>query len=169
MQRDAQIAADRAAGRSWPSIAADHDISERQARRAARSHWEGASGLTEHDPVEAVLEALAQVDAIAERFARLAAEATHDAVVVGALKGQLGAIRERLALMQAVGLLPLDLGLLRRDIHAREFAEETMRVLREHNVDQSVLLALRDAYASRQLVRTNGNASFRGPDAQGPG
>ncbi len=118
--------------------------------------------MTEHDPVVAVLEALEQVDAIVERFARLAAEATHDAVVVGALKGQLAAIRERLGLMQAVGLLPLDLGLLRREIHAREFAEETMRVLREHNVDQSVLLALRDAYASRTLVRTNGDASFGG-------
>ena len=96
---------------------------------AARSHWKGVSGMTEHDPVVAVLEALEQVDAIVERFARLAAEATHDAVVVGALKGQLAAIRERLGLMQAVGLLPLDLGLLRREIHAREFAEETMRVL----------------------------------------
>ena len=117
--------------------------------------------MTEHDPVGAVLEALEQVDAIVERFARLAAEATHDAVVVGALKGSWQR-SARLGLMQAVGLLPLDLGLLRREIHAREFAEETMRAPGKHNVDQSVLLALRDAYASRTLVRTNGDASFGG-------
>jgi hypothetical protein len=84
VERDRLIVADRAAGLTWPTIARRHDISERQGRRAARSHWEGASGLAEHDPVEAVLEALEQVDVIVERFARLAAEATHDAVVVGA-------------------------------------------------------------------------------------
>jgi hypothetical protein len=45
---------------------------------------------------------------------------------------------QRLALMQAVGLLPLDLGLLRKEVGVRQVAEETFGALEWRSVGRPV-------------------------------
>ena len=93
-------------------------------------------------------------------FALAAEQSPHTAVKVGALKGQMSALREKVALMQAVRLLPRDLGVLRDAEDVREIGRIATAVFDEHDVGEDVtddfIVAL-----ERTIPVRNGRAGIR--------
>jgi len=153
LRRDAEVVSDRARGYGWASIAEHHDLSERHCRQIWREHWDAEPAMDEIDPVEIAREAIAQLDAIVEDLARIADAARHDAVRLGALKAKRDAITQRLILLQTIGLLPCDLGMLRHEIDVRQVTKAFIAVLDRHNladeVEDDLLSALRDGSIRR--------------------
>ncbi len=151
VRRDAQIIAERARGLSWPTIAERHGLSERHCRTVWQAYAHVQLPLDDGDPVETVREAIFQLDAAIEDLALIAENASHDAVRLGAVKSRLAAIDQRLSLLRAVGLLPHDLGLLRREIDYRHVTRVLFEVLGRHGVEveEDLAAALNDA----RLVR----------------
>jgi hypothetical protein len=94
-----------------------------------------------------VAEIVQQLDDIIEALALVAAETQHDAVRVGALRSQLSAMGQRLAVMTALGLVP-SLPLVRRDVDLRRLLETMIGVLRRTGVSDEVLIELRDTLDS---------------------
>lgn len=143
VERDRLVVADRARGLTWPTIGARHGLSERQ----CRTIW--TESLSRHDlpdadPFEVVGEVLAQWDSLIERLALLAEEADQDSVRVAALRAQADALRTRLILCQAVGLLPRDLGLFRHEADVRAVARAILSVFDEHHVPDDAVAAVRE-------------------------
>ena len=159
VRRDREVIADRARGLTWLTIAGRHRLSERQCRSIWKNHWQSEATLVETDPIEAVQEALARYDAVLERLALLGECAAQESVKLGAMKAQLTALDGRTALMQAVGLLPRDLGLLRLEVDVREVARTVVRVLDEHGVPPDVQDALQEAISAAS-VRRNGHSQL---------
>ncbi len=146
VERDALVVADRARGLTWPTISARHGLCERQCREVVRAHRASGPALDEHDPLEEVQEALEQLESLVEQLALVVESSKHDAVRLGALKAQLAASGQRLALMQAVGILPRTLGLLRQDADIYRVGDILLAVFDRHDVSlearQEVLAAL---------------------------
>src|SRR4051794_29732063 len=105
-ERDKQIVLERAAGLTVPTIAARHDLSERYVREILAQRRQAQLVLADIDPVGEILEAIEQHDFVIERLSLLASTAKHEAVALGALKAQLGAMRHKHDLLISVGLLP---------------------------------------------------------------
>jgi hypothetical protein len=156
VQRDARIVSDRARGFGWAAIAERHGLSERRCHEIWSTYWATQPSLGEIDPVEAVNEAIAQHDALVEDLARLAETSTQDAVRLGVLKAKREAMRERLILMQAVGLLPRDLGLLKHEVDVRRIIQVFMAALDRHDlpevVEDDLLEALRAGSIRREYA-----------------
>jgi hypothetical protein len=150
VRRDAEIAADRAAGLTWPTVARRHDLSERQCQEIVKAHRAARPPFESRDPVEAVTELVEQLDSLVERFALVAEETKHDAVRVGALRSQLSAMEQRFTIMQTLGLLP-PLDLVRLDVDMRRVMDTAVNVLKRHEVGGEVfddlLVALDDGLA----------------------
>lgn len=146
VERDARVVSDRARGLTWPTISARHGLCERQCREVVRAHRASGPALDQHDPREEVQEALEQLESLVEQLALVVESSKHDAVRLGALKAQLAASGQRLALMQAVGILPRTLGLLRQDMDVYKVAHVVLDVFYRHDVSlearQEVLAAL---------------------------
>jgi len=98
--------------------------------------------------LEAIEENLAIYDSLIERLALLAESARQDAVVLGALKGQLAAVRERRELMQALGVLPCDLGLVAQDIDLKAIAAKSLEIFQTHGLPRAVLDEFVEAMAA---------------------
>jgi hypothetical protein len=74
-----------------------------------------------------------------EELTLLAERADHDAVRLGCLKAKLEVIERRLALLQAVGLLPRDLGALRLELEIRHVLPVFVDVLDRFHVPPEAL------------------------------
>ena len=151
--RDAEIAAARASGLTWATIAARFDLTERQCRSIVRSLRAADPLFDDHDALDTVRETLEMLDALVEKFAMVAATAKHDAVQLGALKGQLAAVVRLFELEQAVGLVPFDLRLLKRQLEVDEMIEVVVDVLHRHDPSgaaaDDLLRALHEPITSR--------------------
>lgn len=107
-------------------------------------------------------EALEQLEALVEQLALVAETSRHDAVRLGALKAQLAASAQRLTLLQAVGVLPRNLGLIRNDVDNRRMAEQIADVFERHCVSDEAAREVIEALESERSwlvggVRRNGN------------
>ena len=164
VERDRLVVADRARGLTSATIADRHGLSERQSRSIWTESLDAHEALSSPDPFEAVAEALARWDAVIERFAIVADEATQDSVKLGALKAQADALRTRLILAHAVGLLPRDLGLFRREADVRVVATKILRTLEAHNVPEEVFDALEQEFKSASAFASRVVASVASSD-----
>jgi hypothetical protein len=112
-QRNAEIVETRVRGAEWSEVASRHGVSERQAKRVLADYRASRPGLHERDPIEVVEQALDEYDEVIAELRLLGRTTRHDGTKVGALKARLQATDSRLALLQAVGVLPANLGHLR--------------------------------------------------------
>jgi hypothetical protein len=133
VERDARIVADRAAGLRWPTVARRHELSERQCQQIVKEHRAAQPPFESHDPVDAVMELVEQLDSLVEKFALVAEETAHDAVRVGALRSQAAAMEQRFTVMHTLGLLP-PLDLVRLDVDMRRVMDTAVKVLKRHEV-----------------------------------
>lgn len=140
--RDSYVMALRAQGLTWEEVGAEVGLSASQAQRVAAERRKVMPIQLDMDPariVEAAFEGFQASVADLERIALAAAEKEQLAVAVGAKKGANEAREKILALLQATGRLPQELGALRHLIDLRAVAvkmldtmdrfEEAVRVI----------------------------------------
>jgi hypothetical protein len=133
VRRDALVVADRARGLTWPTIAARHDLSERQCR-SVYSEFRGRADREAEDPEDEARDAVRLLEAVVEELALLSETTNNDAVQLGAIRTKLDAMCRRIELMQALGLLPRDLGLFEDRRDGRLMASALLSVLERHHV-----------------------------------
>jgi hypothetical protein len=126
--RNVEVVAARARGLGWEEIASRFKISSRQARRIVAEYRECQPRLHEVDPIETIEEAFQQYDAAISDLAILSEKTTHSGVKLGAIKGRLDALRAKLDLMAAVGVLPRNLGRLQVEFDARQVAQSILQI-----------------------------------------
>lgn len=137
-ERNMKIVAARARRTPWSKIAATNGLSIRRCQQVWEEWKTHNPTLREHDPIEIVDELLMGYQAALEDFDATVQVAGHDAVRVGALNGKLRAYREMAELLQAIGVLPKDLGTLQIHIDAQVTAERVLSVLERAGVPESV-------------------------------
>ena len=148
--RDNQIVAARMRGLSWATIAATHELSERQCQTILADYRASHPRLRERDPVEILDDMLDAYAAAQEDLAIVAATTKHDATKVGASRTRLDALAAETNLLMLVGVLPRDLGVLRADIDVNAIAREMVAVLTEFEVPVEARRALLDALSTRK-------------------
>jgi hypothetical protein len=148
--RNHDVVSARARGLSWTEISRRFNITDRQCRRVVAEYRESGPRLHQIDPIETIEDALDHYDSVIEDMAILAESTSHDGTKLGALKGRLEAVRGKLDLMEAVGILPRDLGRLRFEIDVRRFAASVLDVFAQHDVPHGVQKAVIEAIESRQ-------------------
>lgn len=151
VRRDAEVVAARARGLSWPTIAAQFHLSERQCRRIVREYRAEAEAEA-FDAASAVRDALEAHDAAIEELALLAEQTNHDGAKLGAIRARLDAIRSRWELMRAIGLLPANLGQLWSEFDAEMVSREIVAVLDKHEIAADVRREISDTSSSGILT-----------------
>ena len=150
--RDARIVAAKLRGRTWPSIAAEHDLTARQAQRIFAEWRERQPGLQDGDAIVELEELIAiQTQAIAD-LAEVAERDVQDSVKVAAISRRVE-IAERRFVCQG------SFGGLRAEAEARELLDRFLRACTTHRDivptaladDFRAILAELDA---RRLTRT---------------
>jgi hypothetical protein len=131
--RDGHIVADRARGLTWATVADRHGLSERQCIAIWKDRL-AAQPLEEVDPREALLEAVAQLDAAIEDCSLLAETTANDAVRLGSIKTRLAAMREKHDLLRLAGLLPYSPQAARTESEIWQMADEAVRVFEKYAV-----------------------------------
>jgi hypothetical protein len=148
VRRDALVVADRARGLTWPTIAARHHLSERQCR-SVYADFRRRAGNEPEDPEDEARDAVRLLEAAIEELALLAETTNNDAVRLGAIRTKLDAICRRIELMQALGLLPRDLGLFEDRRDGRLMASALLGVLERHDIAPEVEDEMLDALQVR--------------------
>jgi hypothetical protein len=132
VQRDRQIVSDRARGLRWETIANRHDLTTRQCQSIWRSSQ--AEAVEVEEPLRSVDDVLGQIEAAIEEAAVLSESTANDSIRLGAINTRLKALTQKVAFMQACGLLPRDLGLVRNEIAMSEGINRVVDFLRRFNL-----------------------------------
>jgi hypothetical protein len=152
--RNAKVVRDRARGFGWTTIAERHDLSERQCRRIWGEWQADRSDVYEQDPLALFQELFDAYDAGIEDLALVLEEASQDSAKVGAIKARLDLVSNKAELLQAVGLLPSNLGRLNEERELRALADTVWDVMDRHGVSEE---------ARKDLAATiRGNSPARG-------
>ena len=133
--RDAVIVAAADRGIRFGTLARQYGLSKRRvieivSQQRQQHHVELVSTA---DPMTFIQETLGQFEAGIEELAMLAANATQPSVKVAAIKTRMEAVRGRLELLQAVGVVPQNLGTIRVETDAREIARLIVNVLEAYD------------------------------------
>lgn len=152
VERDRRVVIDRNRGLSWPEVARRNGLEERQARRVyAEWREEELEAFAEFDALDAAMEMLARYEAIESELALTAAEAKQDSVRVGALRTQADVMERRLALQQAVGLLPRRLHGLDTARDMRDVATGILGVMDEYELPDEATEKIIQFLRERQI------------------
>lgn len=130
-QRDAVIAAAADRGIRYSTLARQYDLSKRSIIRIVTEQREKhhTELVTDADPMTFIQETLGQYEAGIEELALLASNTNHPTVKVAAIRTRIEAVKGRLELLQAVGVVPQNLGTIRVETDAREIARLIVNVL----------------------------------------
>ena len=142
--RNSEIVQARLRGLGEAGVARRFGVTPRQVRRVLAEYRESRPRLDGIDPIEVVLDALDGYGALAEEFAVLAENTSHDGVRLGAIKGRLETHRARIDLLQAAGVLPADLPQLRVLQDVDTTAEVILTVFNRYRVPVEARREIRD-------------------------
>lgn len=154
--RDAEIVASAARGRPQARIAAEHGLTVRQVQRVVAS-WRcdrhgDAAWIDPVEEIRATLELLRQVVA---DMAAIEERPDNDAAHIGASRLKIEAALRRQEFMQALGLLPRQLGTLRAADEMAQLFREFAALAEEHNVSNEYIEALHSlAERSKRIGRS---------------
>lgn len=118
LDRDRQIAVDRARGLRWQTIAQRHRLTVRQCQNVFKE--QRAESVATEDPPSVVDEILEQLDALIEEAALLGEKTTNDAVHLGSINSRFKLMETRFRVMQAAGLMP-SMGAIAHELETRAF------------------------------------------------
>lgn len=132
--RHARIRAMKLAARTWDEIAAEVGMSARGCQEAYYT-WRDADKLelrqlAQEDPLEMVHEHIAGFQAIRRELGICADESTNESAKVGALKAIADLRQKEIDLLQAVGMLPKNLGRFAIDIDMRFIESKLVELIR---------------------------------------
>lgn len=113
------------------------------------------SELLEIDPIQALKDALVQLDAVIEDVALLAEATANDSVRLGAIRARHAAMTDKLELLRACGVLP-QFEVWREQVDMRGFVAMILEVFDRHGVPMEVEDDLLDALAA-VTGRSNGS------------
>lgn len=155
--------------KSYLSIAAEFGVNERTARRAVR-RWldEQRQTLEGIDGSDVLAEMLVMYEGILESFIEIRDKASAEGklgVMVSANNGIARTVERKAELMQAVGLLPFDLGAIQDEFDARWLFSVLWSVLIKHKVPKVVRDEIQQAIGdrlSRQRALPPGDAAAKG-------
>ena len=156
VERNAEVVRDRARGLGWSKVAERNGLSERQCRRICEEWRATRPSAYDHDPLALLDEILDHYDAGIEDLALVREEALQDAVKVGAVKARMNLIREKAELLQAVGILPRDLGKFAEERDLRVVADTVWAVMDKHDVPDDARLDLAATLRGNSSVPTPG-------------
>lgn len=128
VQRDSQVVALRAQGLSWRKVAAEVKLTERSCRRIW-SDWTKANRHTIQniDPLDVAIEQLVRLDSDIEQLAEIGANKKEMAAArVGAIRAKGIAMQQQTELLQALDLLPRNLGKLQVELEIRYVIQALM-------------------------------------------
>jgi hypothetical protein len=133
--RDAVIVAAADRGIRFGTLARQYGLSKRRiieivSQQRQQHHVDLVSKA---DPMTFIQETLGQYEAGIEELAMLAANSAQPSVKVAAIKTRMEAVRGRLELLQAVGVVPQNLGTIRVETDAREIARLIVNVLEAYD------------------------------------
>lgn len=126
--RDQRIVALRAQGWSWPKIAAEVKLTERSCRRTWSEWTQGNRHTVQNiDPLDVAIEMLARLDADIETLAEIGTDLNEQAQArVGAIRAKGLAMSQQTELLQALDLLPHNLGKLQVELEVRYVIQALM-------------------------------------------
>ena len=143
VKRDALVVADRAPGLRWATVAERHGLSETMCRNIWRER-RSAEDFRTLRPAEVVDEAVAQLEAVVEELAELAASTNNDAVRLGAIKARAATLIQRVELLQALGRVPVA-ARLRFEVNMEAAANAVLAILDRYGLPDSAAHELVDA------------------------
>lgn len=141
-QRDEEIVAAKMRGLTWVQISRTYGISASRCKAVHANYREANPTLRHKDPVEIVDDLLEGYQASIEELALISAMSTNANARVGAINSKMVAYGKVSELLQAVGVLPHDLGHLKIEVDARFVAETVVKVMRDNGVSEEVELEL---------------------------
>lgn len=148
VERNLAIVERRARGDSWEDIANEHGVTIKRAKLIMAEYRRENPSLRNLLPVEIVDELLEGYSADLR-----ALNETYDAAVLCAnINGRVGAINSRMAarariaeLLQAIGVLPHDLGTMHLVIEGQVMAEKVFSVLERYDLPEDLFRELEEA------------------------
>jgi hypothetical protein len=153
--RNAEIVAGKMRGLSWSQLAASYGITIRRCQQIFAEWREENPTLRHHDPIEIADDLLDGYTADIEELVLIAATSDQDAVRVGAINARMNARQRITELLQALGVLPNDLGEMRIQIDARITAQKVLAVLEPLGLPDGVIDDLIEALDSNATEIAN--------------
>lgn len=149
LKRDAAIIQLLKRGISPEQVGAQFALTARTVRRIKARWREAEPGVAEIDATEIVQATLDNYEAAIEELAIVAARTTNPGAKVGAVKVRLEALRGRIELLQAVGVVPHDLGQLRVIDDAQDVARRIAEVFNAYGISEDAQMAVVDVIEGR--------------------
>lgn len=153
--RNHEVVELRARGLSWAQVSATTEVSVPQCKNIVNDWRASTPKLRDKDSLTIVDEMIEGYQADISELVTIGGTTKNDSVKVGAVNSR-SMIRGRIIeLLQAIGVLPKDLGRLQVEIDARFVARQIMVVLNKHEIPAEVRLELLQALRA-------------GPNGEGP-
>lgn len=138
-ERHAKVIEGRSKGHAWPRVCEDSGLSIGQAKKVwKRFVDEGKLTVQETDPIAVVFEQLARLDIMIEELADISAESDHAGARVGAIKVRSQIMSQQVELLQAVGLVPKNLGKLQIELENRYVVQQLMVFIDKYVPDEQI-------------------------------
>jgi hypothetical protein len=134
VRRDAEIVAERSRGRSWSSISTTAGVSARHCRRVVAEYRESGVELEHLEPLDVVQTMYRRYEAAISELEEISETAKNESARVGAVKARVEVIRTECDLLQNVGILPPNLGLVRNERDLRSIVAEIVMLFDKYGV-----------------------------------
>lgn len=148
-KRHAKVIELRASGLAWASVAVQVGLAESSCKEVWKK-WsdEGKLEIQGTDPIAVVLEQITRLDVAIGELAEIASNKTNQAAArVGAIGAKARLMAQQVELLQAVGLMPKQLGRLAIELDVR-FVSQQMFVILEKYVPKARLAQAENEFAS---------------------
>jgi len=148
-ERNKEIVTARLRGLSERHVAEMSGVSERHVRRVLREYRESRPHLHELDPVEALRETLDAYEGLIDEAVALADQAQQESTRLGALKLRLALLNARIQLVPGLGMVPTELERARMMEDFQRAARQMVLVLDRHGVPEHVQQEIVDTVEGR--------------------
>ena len=148
-ERNKEIVTARLRGLSERHVAEMSGVSERHVRRVLREYRESRPHLHELDPVEALRETLDAYEGLIDEAVALADQAQQESTRLGALKLRLALLNARIQLVPGLGMVPTELERARMMEDFQRAARQMVLVLDRHGVPEHVQQEIVDRVEGR--------------------
>jgi len=148
-ERNQAIVTARLRGLTERRVAEMYEVSERHVRRVLREYRESRTAWDELDPVEALHDTLGAYEALINEAEALTDQAKQESTRLGALKLRLAVLDARIRLVPGLGLVPNELERRRMMEGFRRMAHQIVVVLDRRGVAEDVQQEIVDTVEGR--------------------